>query len=125
MGMFDYVICNYPLPDGEDGDGIEFQTKDTDSQQLDYYNISDDGTLWFKEYGGEWKPEQYTGEINFYSSNMRGFSPKGCITDDALTPVTSWDYTATFDKGKVVKITGGKTIDETTKVIYHNEFFKD
>lgn len=125
MGMFDYVICNYPLPDGEDVSGIEFQTKDTDSQQLDCYKIEDDGTLWVKEDVKVWKPEQFTGTICFYASNMSGGSPKGCMTDDALTPVTSWEYTATFDKGKVVNVTGGKTIDKTTKVISRYEFLND
>jgi hypothetical protein len=45
MGMFDYIACYYPLPDGEDGAGMEFQTKDTDSQYLDRYEIRADGTL--------------------------------------------------------------------------------
>ena len=49
MGMFDELKCKYPLPI----DGLSeriFQTKDTDSQFLDCYEIREDGTFWHEEY---------------------------------------------------------------------------
>lgn len=125
MGMFDYVICNYPLPDGEDGSGREFQTKDTDSQYLDRYEIRADGTLWFQRHPQGGMVQQYfTGPINFYSSNVTASGPNGCVTDAALTPATFWDYTALFQDGKVVKITGGKSVDTERPVISWDEFSK-
>lgn len=49
MGMFDYVRCEYPLPDGHGAlDG--WQTKDTPAQHLDTYVITPDGRLLHAEY---------------------------------------------------------------------------
>jgi len=49
MGMFDTVKCLYrtPWPDAKD---VEWQTKDTDAQCLDNYEIREDGSLWHEEY---------------------------------------------------------------------------
>jgi hypothetical protein len=147
MGMFDYVKCLYLLPDGEDGSAIEFQTKDTDAQYMDLYEIREDGTLWHQVYDVEdhsdhkaegimrfsgcmtrvrehWVQEFTTGAINFYSSNVRGSGPRGCLTDDAQTPATFWDYTALFDNGKLVNIVGGKKIDAERQVISREEFMR-
>ena len=44
MGMFDYIKCEYPLPDGGPQDG-EFQTKDTDAMYLECYRITKEGRL--------------------------------------------------------------------------------
>lgn len=49
MGMFDYVRCKYPLP-VENSNGYEYQSKDTPAQNLDLYEIREDGTLWGQEY---------------------------------------------------------------------------
>jgi hypothetical protein len=49
MGMFDNVKCLYPTP-WPDASEVEWQTKDTDAQYLDDYEIRADGTLWHKEY---------------------------------------------------------------------------
>jgi hypothetical protein len=49
MGMFDDVRCLYKMPFG-DLSGEEFQTKDTNAQHLDNYEIRADGTLWHEEY---------------------------------------------------------------------------
>ena len=48
MGMFDYVRYN----------GVEYQTKDTPAQLLDYYDIHEDGTLWHNNYDCEWVEEE-------------------------------------------------------------------
>lgn len=52
MGMFDDLICTYPLP-LEGANGLAYQTKDTDAQFLDRYEIREDGTLWHEEYDHE------------------------------------------------------------------------
>ena len=90
MGMFDYVRCHYPLPDG--AGALEYQTKDTPAQWLDQYEIRADGTLWHQAYDTEdrsdpnaegfmrlfgcatrvnerWEPVALTGEIVFYADD--------------------------------------------------------
>lgn len=91
MGVFDYLRCKYPLP-VEGSNDLEYQTKDTDAQYLDEYEIREDGTLWHKTYDTEdrsdsnaeglmrlwgivtrvnerWEPSTMTGEVVFYSKN--------------------------------------------------------
>lgn len=94
MGMYDELRCHYPLPvDG--ANTLLFQTKDTDAQYLDLYEIRADGTLWHEEYDVEdqsdpnatgffrfvgcatrinkrWVPDSMTGEIRFYTSRTAG-----------------------------------------------------
>ena len=51
MGMYDDIVCKYPLPLPEDTKGFKsygFQTKDLDNA-LDCYEIREDGTLWLRE----------------------------------------------------------------------------
>ncbi len=51
MGMYDDIVCKYPLPLPEDTKGYipnRFQTKDLDNA-LDHYEIREDGTLWLRE----------------------------------------------------------------------------
>ena len=51
MGMFDDIVCKYPLPLPEDTKGFQprgFQTKDLENA-LDLYEIREDGTLWLYE----------------------------------------------------------------------------
>ena len=51
MGMFDDIVCKYPLPLPEDTKGFKsngFQTKDLENA-LDLYEIREDGTLWLYE----------------------------------------------------------------------------
>lgn len=43
MGMFDYVKCEVPLPDGYDGANL--QTKDFEDPYLETYIIRSDGRL--------------------------------------------------------------------------------
>lgn len=49
MGMFDDIKCHYPLP-VPGANALDYQTKDTDSQYLDQYEIRQDGTLWHQNY---------------------------------------------------------------------------
>lgn len=89
MGMFDYLRCKYPLPLAGAND-LAYQTKDTQEQWLDMYEIREDGTLWHETYETEdrsdpnaegllalvgsmtrvnkqWEPCAMTGEIRFYT----------------------------------------------------------
>lgn len=91
MGMFDYIHCKYPLPI-EGANSLEFQSKDTDAQLCDRYEIREDGTLWHQDYDVEdrsdpnaeglealfgcmtsvnhrWVQDFMTGEISFYASS--------------------------------------------------------
>jgi len=45
MGMFDWLDCKYPLPDGHVSKDHEFQTKDTPLQFLEVYTITAAGRL--------------------------------------------------------------------------------
>ena len=89
MGLFDYLRCKLPLPVAGAND-LEFQTKDTDAQYMDHYEIREDGTLWHQEYDTEdrsdpnaeglaalfgcmtrvnerWVQDDMTGEVRFYT----------------------------------------------------------
>jgi hypothetical protein len=101
MGMFDYVRCKYPLPDGAPTDG--YQSKDTPAQYLEHYEIREDGSLWGEEYdiedrsdptktglarGGRMTrvnrravPCDYSGQIHFYHDE--------------------WDFLASFVRGRM------------------------
>lgn len=89
MGMFDELRCEYPLP-AEGANALEYQTKDTPAQWMDFYLIDKDGQLFHEEYDTEdrsdpgatgWKAlagcatrvnqrmvrdDDFTGEIRFY-----------------------------------------------------------
>ena len=90
MGMYDELICEYPLPlDGMNH--LKFQTKDTPAQFLDLYKIDKDGHLWHEIYdikdksdpnaegprrlfgcmarvNKRWEKSNFTGEIRFYTT---------------------------------------------------------
>lgn len=91
MGMFDNLMCKYPLPTDIDLKNEMFQTKDTPAQFLDTYEIREDGTLWHENHDIEdhsdpnakgiikfignmtrvnyrWEPvKNFLGEIRFYT----------------------------------------------------------
>lgn len=95
MGMFDYLRVLYPLPIG--GRDEEFQTKDTDRQWCDQYELREDGTLWRLAYDGNglsectnerWEMEPMTGPLVFYTSigtngwlEYRAMMEAGMLTD--------------------------------------------
>ena len=96
MGMFDEIICKYPLPKGAEWAQDEvFQTKDTDAQFIDLYEIRKDGTLWHQNYAVEdrsdkkakglkrilgcatrvnkrWVKCPHNGVLQFYTSRKKG-----------------------------------------------------
>jgi hypothetical protein len=52
MGMYDYIICRYPLPTVPPSWATpdqRYQSKSLDCR-MDLYEIRDDGTLWIEEY---------------------------------------------------------------------------
>lgn len=93
MGMFDNVVCEYPLP-VEGANVFMFQSKDTDAQYLDDYKIAADGTLWHLQYdrrmeesedsplgywlhrdNQQWVKIDFTGELEIH--HFEGESPFG------------------------------------------------
>jgi hypothetical protein len=140
MGMFDYIRCLYPFPDGFTED-IEYQTKDTEAQFLNNYTITKEGRLVhhtvtvhdvpkaerpypeaaegsFESFIGCMRsiPDKdvevpFHGDLVFYTSNHSSIGPDGYLTSDGKH---GWwrEYTATFDHGTLVKIEGGATMDE-------------
>lgn len=110
MGMFDNIRCKYPLPWPEVQDDI-WQTKDTEAQYLDQYEIREDGTLWheaseirveksadsvvgikmFRD-NKRWEQEQPTGEIEIHTS-----------LESALEPGHAWYSVRFWFRDGVVK----------------------
>ena len=101
MGMFDEVICNYPLPDGHNS-LAGWQTKDTPNQDLDWYTITEDGRLleshhthtgiperpWSQSQAEEVEPP-FDGDIYFYTNDDEG----------------KWvEYCAAFRYGRVIEM---------------------
>ncbi len=67
MGMYDDIVCKYPLPLPEDTKGfvpLRFQTKDLDNA-LDCYEIREDGTLWLRECEREYTEGNPNGKTFF------------------------------------------------------------
>ena len=63
MGMYDDIVCKYPLPLPADTKGYVpegFQTKDLENI-LNHYEIRDDGTLWLYECEHVCTEVQYNG----------------------------------------------------------------
>jgi hypothetical protein len=101
MGMFDWLNCDYPLPNGKPAvepgryDAASYQTKDLDND-LDVYRITADGRLvvdkisgWSDREAGE--EVKHTGRISFYGggNGMRDI------------------FTAFFLEGRITKIVEG------------------
>lgn len=129
MGMFDWIRCEYPLPDEPNGASIRFQTKDTPNQMLDEYRIDANGDLWVTtcETEREERVTDFTGTINFYTSNLSGgtLSSDGYVwvTEDGTGgPAISWYYTAHLLKGQVVYLTGEKKIETERKTVTREQF---
>lgn len=126
MGMFDYVRCEYPLPDG--GNNMVFQTKDTFEQYLGTYVITEDGRL----VNPDGDDEEFHGDLNFYASNWAGYCPlpKGSAHRTAMmtgddAPFRGYDYTARFTDGRITKITGGSYgLEPHIKHVTHEEWYQ-
>lgn len=94
MGMFDWVNCEVPLPDGWVGHGM--QTKDLDCS-MGVVTITADGRLFGDARAGWWQEKQpdrdlqYHGDLTFYGYGKDVHS--------------DWhEYTARFTDGQLVSI---------------------
>ena len=102
MGLYDEVVCHYPLPDGYDASGIVFQTKHLGCGMA-RWTITQDGNLLDPE--GRWT-SNYTAELTMiYSNSLAAGKGYVCTVDDA--PCTLWRYTLYFNAGQVVAARGG------------------
>ena len=120
MGMFDYIKCEWPLPETETPPPSfeAFQTKDTPDQYMTLYTITADGRLTWRPYTMETVPKAerpypyddgmlglvgwrrrveadeetlpFHGDIEFYTSNN--------------PDVGWWEYRARFTEGRLLKI---------------------
>lgn len=97
MGMFDYIKINpAKLPEKlPEGLGNGWQTKDTPSQYLDTYEITDDGSLHLLK----WNGESYS-----FKEGLDGFHGDLHFYDSA--PVTNewFEFVARFTDGKLSRI---------------------
>lgn len=122
MGMFDELRCKLPLP-VPGANALGYQTKDTDRQFLDHYEIREDGTLWREAHDLEdqsdpkaeglgrivgmltrvnkrWVQVTITGEIRFYTMYN--------LVDGKMVDATSragWiEWSAYFENGKLERL---------------------
>lgn len=112
MGMFDYILCDYPLPgpgktDDLDKCDLDFQTKDLDSC-LETYTIREDGVLT----GPDGRFKDFTGTLNFYWSNWSAVHYGMTFTSDG-SDLIELEYDATFVNGKlttIVEVENSRTV---------------
>ena len=116
MGMFDHIYCEYPLPDGFNTKGVEFQSKDLDCM-LDYYTITADGRLIHHYREWEVTPEaelphpdqpffgslrEKAGSQKMVDTNYHGVLNFYSYEDTHVPPYREYD--AKFTDGKIVSI---------------------
>lgn len=98
MGMFDYLIYRKK----------QYQTKDTPSQTLDYYQLRDDNTLWFENYDPEWIDED-----SMFGGHISKKNKRWELCEDITDKIRfyrslgsdEWEeFEATIVKGKVIEI---------------------
>jgi hypothetical protein len=127
MGMFDYLICEMPLPDYPDFDKVyTFQTKCTPAQCMTTYKITEDGSLFVKkakhkwiendslvggymqETGVEWVfCDHYTGEIIFYDYYVH---PEYTTANSDEFDIGCIEYAAVIVDSKVIKLVCRKNV---------------
>jgi hypothetical protein len=111
MGMFDRIICEYPLPDAG-ANAIPFQTKDLECQ-LRTYRITESGRLLAKNYmcqnADTWDDTKYHGILRFYGDKHSG--QLRCINintgEDSLHPGPDpewFEYVGKFTDGTLVEV---------------------
>lgn len=129
MGMFDYIRCEVPLPDGWISD--ELQTKDFDCEMVTHV-ITADGRLLLDR--GDWEevPKEerpypdaedfralfgsirrvpktvdanFHGVVEFYGLEVVGYEPDERYGPRGRPVYKSHDYLAKFTDGKLVEIT--------------------
>lgn len=106
MGMYDEIICDYPILGGLPTwiKKHAFQTKDLDCR-LEQFRINADGTF---------SDSSFTGMLNFYSSNVVGSGP-GIYTSQG-EDAEYIDCTAKIVDGKLV---GEIKVDRNSHKAWH------
>lgn len=105
MGMFDNLICRYPLPDAPLGIDkyTMFQTKDTPVQYLANYVIREDGTLWQDDK----EQVKLTHEVRFYElsddeewTEYSAYFVDGVLSQIHLVEHSTWEQRELKREGK-------------------------
>ncbi len=103
MGMFDWVNCYAPLPDGFNGLGM--QSKDLDCT-LAEINITPEGRLVAVKEDKSWEDLDYHGDFNFYGDEPVGKARTKTIGGVKLEmrDRVFHDYIARFTEGQLTGI---------------------
>jgi len=120
MGLFDEIVCEYPLPDGwVPPKGTVFQTKDTDDQYLVRFTLCEDGKL--RRENGD--VLEHHGALEFGTSNWSGAAPWGVMTSDD-EPLWRAEYVALYDHGALLKIEGKRELDTECRWVRREEWYR-
>lgn len=129
MGMFDYVRCEYPLPDGAPVDG--YQTKDAECwPAMDSYTITAEGRLIHHVDRYEYVPEE---ERPMYGTpawehgglaRLCGMVRRVPVGDEEVpfhgalrfyqesSDGQWWNFVALFKRGELIELSGGREEDD-------------
>ena len=121
MGMYDTIVCKYPLPIPDDPKGYsgsdDFQTKDLDLS-LSNYTIDENGQLFIHRFEGEWEPgnkdaDSFIGKLGYFKTTKKWLEQLNTtITvifyDYQQSNNTNYDYfieyEAVFVNGKITSV---------------------
>jgi hypothetical protein len=143
VGMYDNIICKYPLPMPDDPKGYsgsnDFQTKDLDLS-LSTYTIDENGQLFIHRFEGEWEPgnkdsDSFIGKIGHFKTTKKWLEKlNSTITiifyDYQKSDNTDYDYSieyeAIFVEGKItsLKLLGFRATENAERKINDAEFNK-
>ena len=105
MGMFDYIKCDAPLPDGSVTPPDHFQTKDFDDPYMDLYEITASGRLVHHEYELEWIKDE-AAPLGIWQKRhdrgLRDLNHHGMLNFYGGMPFR--EYNAKFTDGQLVEI---------------------
>jgi hypothetical protein len=109
MGVFDYVRCLCPLPEGAPTDG--YQTKDTPAQYLDRYEIRADGSLWHEQVERQWV-EDRTALLGGHMDRVsQEWVHQGDFTGEVRFYNDEWEFSAYFVRGLLEHLEAIETPD--------------
>jgi len=107
MGLFDDLICEYPLP-GNPPKTAKYQTKSLECHLYEYL-IRSDGTLWVKKYYYEDRSdpkatgyERWVGRATRVNERWEQVTPP--FRGEVFFYGASGDYSALFDDGKILNV---------------------
>jgi len=108
MSLYDYISCDYPLPDLGHNDsydcfaGSTFQSKDTPSQYLDNYKITSNGQL-IQFSSGLSTNSHFTGIVNFYDYLAHEYDNCNWIETYSSYEGGWIEFQANFADGKIIE----------------------